>query len=109
MPSAPPTLNIPISPPRKRSRSGHRHRITDTQRRELHRYWATASADAKPTQQEIAVWFNAKFHPISQSIVSDSLKSTYNYLNTEKKVERPERLVRRDGNWPDLETALHQW
>jgi hypothetical protein len=49
MPSAPPTLNIPISSPRKRSRSGHRHGITDTQRRELRRYWATASADVKPT------------------------------------------------------------
>ena len=74
MPPTPSTLSIPISPPRKRSRSGHQHWITGTQRQELRRYWATAPADAKPTQQEIAAWFSAKFHPISQSTVSDSLK-----------------------------------
>ena len=69
MSSTPPTLSIPISPPRKRSWSGHQHEITDTQRRELRRYWATAPADVKPTQQEIAVWFSDKFHPISQFTV----------------------------------------
>jgi len=105
----PSTLNIPISPPRKRSRSGHRHRITDTQRRELRRYWEDAPANAKPTQQQIAAWFSAKFHTISQSAVSDSLKSIYNYLDTEKKVDCPERRARKDGNWPDLEAALYQW
>jgi hypothetical protein len=50
-----------------------------------------------------------KIHPISQSTVSDSLKPIYDYLDTEKKLERPERLIRRDGNWPDLEAALFQW
>jgi hypothetical protein len=50
--------------------------------------WAAAPADAKPTQKEIAAWFSAKFHPISQSTVSDSLKPTYDYLDTEKKLTR---------------------
>jgi hypothetical protein len=45
----PSTLDLPISPPRKRSRLGHRHGITDAQRRELRQYWAKASVDAKPT------------------------------------------------------------
>jgi hypothetical protein len=93
----------------KRSRSGHRHGITDAQRRELPQYWAKAPVDAKPTQNQIATWFSAKFHPISQSTVSDSLKPIYDYLDTEKRLERPERLARKDGNWPDLEAALFQW
>jgi hypothetical protein len=78
------TLDLPISPPRKRSRSGHRHGITDAQRRELRQYWAKAPVDAKPTQNRITIWFSAKFHPISQSAVSDSLKPIYDYLDTEK-------------------------
>ena len=103
------TLDLPISPPQKRSRSGHRHGITDAQRRELRQYWAKAPVNAKPTQNQIATWFSAKFHPISQSTVSDSLKPTYDYLDTEKKLERPERLAHKDGNWPDLEAALFEW
>jgi hypothetical protein len=103
MPPTPSTLDLPISLPRKRSRSGHRHGITDAQRRELRQYWAEAPADAKLTQKQIAAWFSTKFHPISQSTVSNSLKPTYDYLDTEKKLERPERLAHKDGNWPDLE------
>jgi hypothetical protein len=49
MPPTPSTLDLPISPSRKRSRSGHRHGITDTQRRELRQYWAKAPVDVKPT------------------------------------------------------------
>src|SRR2546421_7251252 len=90
----PSTLDLPNSPPRKRSRSGHRHGITDTQRRELRQCWAKAPVDAKPTQNQIATWFSAKFHLISQSTVSDSLKPIYDYLDTEKKLERPDRLRR---------------
>jgi len=105
MPPTPSTLDLPISPPRKRSRSGHRRGITDAQRRELRQYWAKAPADAKPTEKQIAAWFSAKFHPISQS----TLKPTYDYLDTEEKLERPEHLAHKDGNWPDLEAALFQW
>jgi hypothetical protein len=32
------TLDLPISPPRKRSRLGHRYGITDAQRRELRQH-----------------------------------------------------------------------
>ena len=98
MPPTPLTLDLLISLPRKRSRSGHRHGITDAQRRELRQYWAKAPVDAKPIQNQIATWFSAKFHPISQSTVSDSLKPIYDYLDTEKKLERPERLTRKDGS-----------
>jgi hypothetical protein len=31
---------------------------------------------------------------------------TFDYLDAEKKLERPERLARKDGNWPDLEITL---
>jgi hypothetical protein len=62
-----------------------------------------APADTKPTQKQIAAC------PISQSTVSDSLKPTYDYLDAEKKLERPERLAHKDGNWSDLEAALFQW
>jgi hypothetical protein len=102
-------LSTVTSPPRKKSRSGHRHGITDAQRRELRQYWANAPADAKPTQLQIATWFSAKFHPISQSTVCDSLKPFYSYLDKEKRIEHPERLKRKDGSWPDLEAALYQW
>ena len=74
MPPTPPTLTIAISPPRKRCQSGHRHGITDRQRRALRQYWANAPDDAKPTPVEIAAWFSTKFHPISPSTVSDSLR-----------------------------------
>jgi Tc5 transposase DNA-binding domain/Fission yeast centromere protein N-terminal domain len=104
----PSTLATVISAPRKRLRSSHHRGITDIQRRQLRQYWADAPADAKPTQVEIAAWFSAKFHPISQLTVSDSLKPTYHYLD-EKKVEQPERLRRKTGSWPDLEAALYQW
>jgi hypothetical protein len=76
----PSTLDLQISPPRKRSRSGYRHGITDAQRRELRQYWVKAPADAKLTQKQIAAWLSAKFHPISQSTVSDFLKPIYDYL-----------------------------
>jgi Fission yeast centromere protein N-terminal domain len=59
------TLSRVISPPRKRPRSGHRHGVTDSPRRELRQYWAKAPDYAKPTQVEIAAWFSAKYHPIS--------------------------------------------
>ena len=62
-----------------------------------------------PPRKEIAAWFSAKFHPISQSTVFDSLKPTYDYLDTEKKLERPERLAHKHGNWPDLGAALFEW
>jgi hypothetical protein len=68
-----------------------------------------APADTKPTQKQIAAWFSAKFHPISQSTVSNSLKPTYDYLDAKKKLERPSRLAHKDGNWSDLEAALFQW
>jgi hypothetical protein len=45
----------------------------------------------------------------AQNSVSDPLKPTYDYLDTEKKLEQPERLARKDGNWPDLEAALFHW
>jgi hypothetical protein len=35
--------------------------------------------------------------------------SLYMTTWTQKKLERPERLIRKDGNWPDLEVALFQW
>jgi Fission yeast centromere protein N-terminal domain/Tc5 transposase DNA-binding domain len=103
------TLSRVISPPRKRPRSGYRHGVTDSQRRELRQYWAKAPDHAKPTQVEIATWFSVKYHPISQSTVSDSLKPIYDYLDKEKRLARAERLARKDGNWPDLEAALYQW
>jgi hypothetical protein len=89
---------VPVSPP-----------CSDTERRELRQYWARAPIDKKPTQVEIAAWFSAKYHPVSQSTVSDSLKPIYDYLDKEKKLARPKRLARKDGKWPDLEAALHQW
>jgi hypothetical protein len=105
----PSTLATILSRPQKRPRSGHRHGITDAERREIRQYWANAPEDAKPTQVQIAAWFSAKFHPISQSTVSDSLKPIYNYLDTGKKLQFPDRLARKDGKWPELEAALHQW
>ena len=105
----PSTLATVISPPRKRSRTGTRHGITDAERRELRRFWQQKPTDQKPTQETIQLWFSAKYHPISQSTVSDSLKPTYDYLDKENKLAYPERSYRSQGNWPDLEAALHQW
>jgi Fission yeast centromere protein N-terminal domain len=61
----PSTLATMLPRPPKRARLGHRHGITDAERRELRQYWANAPADAKPTQLQIAAWFSAKFHPYS--------------------------------------------
>jgi hypothetical protein len=103
------TLATVVSPPRKRSRTGIKHSITDEERRALRRYWQQKPIDQKLTQEAIQHWFNIKYHPISQSTVSDSLKPTYDYLDKEKKLAHPERSYKTQGNWPDLEAALHQW
>jgi hypothetical protein len=105
----PATLATVISPPRKRSRTGTRHGITDAERRDLRRYWQQKPADQKLTQDAMRRWFSAKYHPISQSTVSDSLKPMYDYLDKEKKLAHPERSYKTQGNWPDLKAALHQW
>jgi Tc5 transposase DNA-binding domain/Fission yeast centromere protein N-terminal domain len=54
-------------------------------------------------------WFSAKYHPISQSTVSDCLHSNYAYLDTHIKPLQPDRLNRREGKWPALEAALYEW
>jgi hypothetical protein len=33
----------------------------------------------------------------------------YDYLDKEKKLAHPKRSYKIQGNWPDLEAALHQW
>src|SRR5271155_399887 len=106
--STPSTLATVISPPRKRPRIS-KHGITDVERRDLRQYWAKAPEGDKPTQHQIRIWFSAKYHPISQSTVSDSLSKAYAYLDTEKRLVRPKRYRSRQGKWPDLEAALHRW
>src|SRR5271170_6320816 len=105
----PSTLATVISPPRKRPRISKKHGITDAERRDLRQYWAKAPESDKPTQCQIRVWFSAKYHPISQSTVSDSLSKAYAHLDTEKKLVRPDRYRAREGRWPELEAALHHW
>lgn len=60
-------------------------------------------------QLEVAAWFSAKFHPISQPTVSDSLKPAYNYLDKDKKIQFSDLLARNDGSWLEPEAALHLW
>jgi Fission yeast centromere protein N-terminal domain len=103
----PATLTTVISPPRKRSRTGTRHSIIDAERRDLRWYWQQKPAGQKPTQNVMRLWFSAKYRPIFQSTVSDSLKPMYDYLNKEKKLAHPKRSYKTQGNWPDLEAALH--
>ena len=93
----PSTLATVISPPRKRPRISKKHGITDAERRDLRQYWAKAPESDKPTQCQIRVWFSAKYHPISQSTVSDSLSKAYAHLDTEKKLVRPDRYRARES------------
>jgi Fission yeast centromere protein N-terminal domain len=101
------SLTRTSSLPHKRLRSNHRHGITDAQRRDLRQYWLKAFKDQKPTQQQIQAWFSAKYHPISQSTVSNSLSQAYNYLDGDKRLNYPEKIRAREGKWPKLEAALH--
>jgi Fission yeast centromere protein N-terminal domain len=109
MPPTPSTLATVISPPAKRARKGTRHGITDAERKALRQYYADAPEGAKPTQQAMRTWFSAKYHPISQSTVSDCLHSNYVYLETQTKPLQSDRLNRRVGKWPTLEAALYEW
>lgn len=107
------TLNLPISPSRKKP-SLSRRAITNAQRIAL-RTWFRDPVNGKLTQANAIEWWNRSYgYPLSSSSVSEILSIRYQYLDVGEEVAQlkslqPSRKRERSAKWEVLEAALFEW
>lgn len=84
-----------------------RHAITEAQRAALRKHYT--SEEPKPTHLQLGKWFEEKYgHAVSQSIVSRSLSSRFEYLDDATRL-LGNRKRDKAGQWPSLEMCLLNW
>ena len=107
------TLNLPISPSRKKP-SLSRRTITNAQRIAL-RTWFRDPVNGKLTQANAIEWWNRSYgYPLSSSSVSEILSIRYQHLDVGEEVAQlkalqPSRKRERSAKWEVLEAALFEW
>ena len=96
------TLNLPISPPRKKPRRA----ITNAQRIAL-RTWFNDPANGKLTQANAIEWWNQSYrYPLSSSSVSEILSVRYQHLDSGE--TKPSQKRERSAKQEVLEDALFE-
>lgn len=104
---APAPTPASLSPPKKRRRG-----ITDDERKALRDYFHEngQSPTDRPSQKHLQSWFSEKFdHKITQSSISTILSPAYAHLDTQENLNLPQKMKKRNPDWPDLEEALFEW
>jgi hypothetical protein len=104
MADAPEASNPPNPPKLKRKRNA----ITDLERRNLRRRYASHPC----TQEQLATWFESQptGRKITQGQISFALSSQFAHLDSNN--QKPGKLGAKrhyKGDWPELEGALYEW
>ena len=84
-----------------------RQAITDAEKKAVRDYYFDP-ANGKPAHKHVQEWFLQEFrHLPSQSIISESLSTTFAHLDTG--TSRPSMKKQRYAQWIDLEDTLFKW
>jgi hypothetical protein len=92
-----------LQQPKKRRRA-----MTEADRRAVRRW---EQANPKATHEDVIKWFDQEYHhKISQQIVSTTLSTKYDYLDSDMRNDRQLTAARTSKpEWPALEFVLFEW